>query len=62
VLHRHHAAASQSRISQAAEFWSVLDVSPDVLVAPETELLVELVLERIPTNARLSNSAPVPAH
>ena len=37
------------------EFWSLpLEVSPDVLIPrPETELLVELALERLQTNARL---------
>jgi release factor glutamine methyltransferase len=42
-------------ITGQREFWSLpLDVSPDVLIPrPETELLVELVIERVPSKARL---------
>jgi len=42
-------------ITGQREFWSLsLDVSPDVLIPrPETELLVELALERLQNNARL---------
>jgi release factor glutamine methyltransferase len=42
-------------ITGQREFWSLpLEVSPDVLIPrPETELLVELLLEYLQTNARL---------
>lgn len=42
-------------ITGQREFWSLLlDVSPDVLIPrPETELLVELTLERLPNHAHM---------
>jgi release factor glutamine methyltransferase len=42
-------------ITGQREFWNlVLDVSPDVLIPrPETELLVELALERLPSDAHM---------
>ena len=55
MLADHRAGIPVAYITGQREFWSLpLDVSRDVLIPrPETELLVELVVERMPTNARL---------
>jgi len=53
LLQRRLAGEPIAHITGEREFWSLLlEVTPDTLIPrPETELLVELALERIPRNA-----------
>ncbi len=55
ALQRYRAGTPVAYITGFREFWSLtLDVSPDVLIPrAETELLVELALQRLAPNARV---------
>lgn len=55
MLSRYRAGAPLAYVIGRRDFWNLaLDVSPDVLIPrPETELLVELALQRLSANARV---------
>lgn len=55
LLDEHRAGTPVAYLTGRRAFWNLeLDVSPAVLIPrPETELLVELVLERLPPHARI---------
>ena len=55
MLDRYRAGVPLAYLIGRREFWNLaLDVSPDVLIPrPETELLVELALQRLPPHARV---------